>query len=212
MPETGSFSAATSPESWVALSALIHGRHHVAPRRLVAPGPDPAQLMSLLALAAAAPDHGRLTPWRFILVPEAQRPRLGQAFALALLDRDPAATPDQVEAAREKAARAPVLLVAVARLGPAEPDIPAAERLVSLGAALQNLLLGAHALGYGAGLTSGQAMGSPRLAALCGLSEGEQAVCCVSLGTVAKARAPSAPRPLPQAFFSVLGETSTDQA
>lgn len=193
-------------EPWPLVRTLIHGRHHVSPRRLVAPGPDRATLLELLGLAAAAPDHGRLTPWRFILVPDDQRARLGEVFAMALLDRDPQATPEQLQAAREKAARAPVLLIAVARLGPAEPNIPSAERLVSLGAALQNVLLGARALGYGAGLTSGQAMRSPRLAALCGLQEGEQAVCCISIGTVGSFKDRSLPRPQPQDLLSVLGD------
>lgn len=191
--------------TWALAQALIHGRHHVSPRRLAAPGPDMATLLDLLALAAAAPDHGRLSPWRFILVPEGERARLGEAFAMALLDRDPGATPEQLDAARQKAARAPVLLIAIARLGAAEPDVPAAERLVSLGAALQNLLLGAHALGYGAGLTSGQAMRSPRLAALCDLGAGEQAVCCISIGTVSSFKARSWSRPQPQHLLSVLG-------
>ena len=90
-----------------------------------------------------------------------------------MIDRDPGATLEQIEAAREKAHRAPLLLVAVACLGPREPDIPMLERMVSMGAAIQNILLGAHALGFGAGLTSGLAMGSPRLNRLCALAEGE---------------------------------------
>ena len=72
-------------------------------------------------------------------------------FALALIDRDPGATLVQIEAAREKAHRAPLLLVAVACLGPRQPDTPALERVVSMGAAIQNLLLGAHAMGFGSG-------------------------------------------------------------
>ena len=91
-----------------------------------------------------------------------QRHRLAEAFAQVLLDRDPEAAPAQVEAAREKAHSAPTLLIAIARLGPAEPDIPSLERVVSMGAAIQNILLGAHAMGFAAGLTSGQAMSSPR--------------------------------------------------
>lgn len=126
-----------------------------------------------------------------------ERHRLGEVFAQALLDRDPEATAVQIEAAREKAHRAPLLLVAIACLGPREPDIPALERMVSMGAALQNLLLAAHAMGYGASLTSGQAMASPRLASLCALSEGEAPVCCVNIGTATRVKLPLRPRPLP---------------
>jgi nitroreductase len=158
----------------------------------------------MLCAAAAAPDHGELTPWRFIIVPVDQRHRLAEAFAQALIDRDPTATAEQVESAREKAHRAPLLLLAIARLGPREPDTPALERMLSMGAAIQNLLLAAHAMGYGAGLTSGQAMNSPRLARLCALAEGEVPVCCINIGTVTHRKPPKRVRPAPSEFVSVL--------
>lgn len=183
---------------------LIASRHNVSPRRLADPGPSDAQLQRLLAAAAAAPDHGNLTPWRFIRVPAGQRHRLAEVFGQALLDRDPAATAEQLEAAREKAHRAPLLMLAVARLGPSEPNVAALERMVSMGAAIQNLLLAAHAMGFGVGLTSGQAMRSPRLAALCGLSAGEEPVCCINVGTVTRRKPPARPRPAPAQFFSDL--------
>lgn len=184
---------------------LVTGRRNVSPKRLVDPGPSSEQLHALLSLAAAAPDHGLLTPWRFIVVPAAQRHRLAEAFALALVDRDPGATLEQIESAREKAHRAPLLLVAVACLGRREPDVPPLERLVSLGAAIQNVLLGAQAMGFGAGLTSGQAMSSKRLRDLCGLAPDEDAVCCINVGTVSKHKAAGRVRPSPSTFTSELG-------
>ena len=192
------------PEPWAVASALIQSRRHVSPKRLVAPGPDEAQLQALLTLAAAAPDHGELTPWRFIVVPVAERHRLGEAFGQALVDRDSAAAPHEVQEARDKAERAPLVMLAVARLGSDAPEIPHAERLVSLGAAIQNILLGAQALGFGAGLTSGRAMGSPRLAELFALQPGETPVCCVNIGTVTKASKARRARPAPEAFTRVL--------
>ena len=183
--------------------SLITTRSNVSPRRLVGPGPSAQQTEALLGLAAAAPDHGLLTPWRFVLVPVDQRHRLAEAFALALLDRDPGATLEQLESAREKAHRAPLLMVAVACLGRREPDIPALERMVSMGAAIQNILLGAHAMGFGAGLTSGQAMNSARLSQLLRLAPGEHAVCCISVGLVGKRR-PARIRPMPDHFTSTL--------
>lgn len=199
-------------EVFQAAQALIESRQNVSPRRLAAPGPSAQQLHSLLALAAAAPDHGMLTPWRFIHVPAAQRHRLAEVFALALADRDPAATPDQIEAAREKAFRAPLLLVAVACLGPREPDIAELERMVSMGAAIQNLLLGAHAMGFGVGLTSGQAMSTERMRRLCGLAQGEQAVCCINIGTVTKRKPAARLRPLPSDLVSELPDASGDSS
>lgn len=185
-------------------NALIHSRQNVSPRRLVEPGPSPQQLQDILGTAAAAPDHGQLLPWRFVIVPAARRERLAEVFGLALRDRDPDATPTQIESAREKAHRAPCLMLAIARLAErdAQADLaPArgarhpessdaevcdAERLVSFGCAIQNIVLSAHAAGFGTGLTSGQAMASPHLRALFTLRDNEQAVCCINIGTVSK--------------------------
>ncbi len=191
-------------ESWPFAQALIHSRQTVMPRRLQAPGPDAAQLQDLLALAGAAPDHGQLTPWRFIIIPDAARARLADVFALALTDRDPAASAEQVAHAREKAFRAPLLMVVVACLGPRDPDIPALERMVSVGAAVQNLLLGAHAMGFGTGLTSGKAMASTRLRALLSLPDAEVPVCCINVGTVGQHKPRHGKRPEPAAFTRTL--------
>ena len=58
------------------LAAVIHSRQTVLPKRLDHPAPDAAQLALILGAAAAAPDHGQLTPWRFVIVPEDARSRL----------------------------------------------------------------------------------------------------------------------------------------
>lgn len=231
------------------VAALIDSRRTVLPRWLGAPGPDAAQLRSIFEAAAAAPDHGRLVPWRFVLVPPAARDRLGAVFAEALRARDPSAGAADVAKAAAKAHHAPVLLLAVARLGgdavdpggPADREAGAdrgdqsggmvggmaggvagdgpiqrgrsatvgpAERLVSLGCALQNMQLMAHAMGYGAALTSGQALDAAPMRALFGLQAGEQAVCFLSIGTVQR-RPGGVQRPQPVDFVRVLGEDDT---
>lgn len=204
LPEGGAAASDLSGFQWA--ESLLASRQNISPKRLVEPGPDGGQLRAILSLAGSAPDHGLLKPWRFVLVPHARRHLLAEVFALALIDRDPGATLEQLESAREKAHRAPVLLVAIARLGTAEPDIPTLERMVSVGAAIQNVLLGAHAMGYGAGLTSGRAISSARLASLLELTEGEQAVCCINIGTVDRTRRTRRARPEPEDFFTVLGD------
>jgi nitroreductase len=168
--------------------ALIHSRQHIGPKRLLAPGPDEATLRVLLSAAAAAPDHQQLRPWRFHVLGPRSRARLGEAFAQALRERDQAASDDQLADARDKALRGPVLLLAVADLRADEPGVAEAERLVSLGAAIQNLLLAAQARGWGSGLTSGRAMRSAALREAFGLQPGEHAVCCITLGTVSRAK------------------------
>lgn len=96
--------------------------------------------------------------------------------------------------------------------GEGEPNPTALERMVSMGAAIQNILLGAHAMGFGAGLTSGQGMASPRLRDLCDLRVGEAPVCCINIGTVAAGKPAARIRPAPGMFTSELGGTaSTDR-
>ena len=196
-PAEGSEAAA----EWAA--ALIHGRRTTLPKRLADPGPTPAQLQQILGAAAAAPDHGELVPWRFILVPTDARPALADAFAQALQERDGAATGEQLAQAREKAFRGPVLMLAVARTEGGDDAIPATERLVSCGCAIQNMLLMATALGYGSSLTSGKALDSAPLRGLFGLQEGEHALCFVSIGTIASQRRPRA-RPAVDRYVSEL--------
>lgn len=191
---------------WPAVAGeLIQARQTVLPKRLLGPGPDAAQQHSILAAAAAAPDHGQLLPWRFIAVPDAQRERLAEVFGQALLERDAGATPEQVAQAREKAHRAPWLMLVVVDGQRGDPAVDLAERILSAGCAVQNALLMATALGFGSALTSGKALKSDSLRALFGLQAGEQALCFVSVGTV-RARKPARVRPAVAEFLSTLGE------
>jgi len=163
---------------------LMQARQTILPKRLVAPGPNAQQLQTILASAASAPDHGQLLPWRFVMVPEGARARLAEAFGAALLARDALATPAQVAQAQEKAYRAPTLMLVVVDAQKGDPDIDLYERIVSAGCAVQNMLLMATALGFGSALTSGKALKSQILRDLFGLTQGEHALCFVSMGTV----------------------------
>ncbi len=181
----------------------MQSRQTILPRRLLAPGPDAQQLDMILNAAATAPDHGQLLPWRFVLVPQSERGQLAEVFGAALSERDAAATPDQLAQAREKAHRAPLLLLAVVDDLKGDPDIDLFERIVSSGCAVQNVLLMATALGYGSALTSGKALKSTGLRRLFGLKEGEHALCFVSIGT-AQSRKGQRLRPAPGDFVSRL--------
>lgn len=186
---------------WAA--ALIHARCTVLPKRLVAPGPDAAQLDQILAAAAAAPDHRELVPWRFVLVPAPARAALARVFERSLEERDPAATAEQCQQAGEKAFRAPVLLLAIARVEGGDEDVLATERLLSAGCAIQNMLLMATAFGFGSALTSGKALQSQGLRRLFALTPQEQPLCFLSLGT-AVSRKPRRPRPSVADYVSEL--------
>lgn len=191
------------PEVVELAHALIHTRQTILPKRLAEPGPDAAQLQAILGAAASAPDHHELLPWRFVLVPAGARDRLAEVFATALLERDASATPQQVAQAREKAYRSPLLLLAVVRLRDDDAEIEPHERIVSAGCAVQNMLLMAHAQGFGGALTSGKALQSAPLRTLFGLKPDEQALCFVNIGTVVKAR-PVRLRPQAAQYFSTL--------
>lgn len=189
-------------EPWAGLAA----RRHVPLRRLAAPGPDEAALERIFVAAAQAPDHGLLLPWRFILIPQERRPDLGRVFAQALVWRDAGADDAAQAAAHDKAFHAPCLLAAVLADDPAAPPIPVAEKLVSLGCAIQNMLLAAQALHFGSGLASGAAMDAPGMRRLLRLAPHEQAICFIGFGTGIAAKAPRV-RPAPARFVSVLGHT-----
>lgn len=183
---------------WTTLAA----RRHVALRRLQAPGPDAAALARMMAAAAQAPDHGCLLPWRFVLIPSARRDDLGAVFEDALAQRDPAADADARASARAKAFHAPCLLVAILVDAPGTA-IPVEEKLISLGCALQNVLLAAQALGFAGGLASGGAIESSAMRRLLALEVHERAVCFIGLGTSESKKTPRV-RPRPGQFFSSL--------
>ena len=113
--------------------ALIHSRQHVSPKRLIAPGPSPSQKLEILNAAGAAPDHGKVTPWHFYEVSPESRNLLGDLFANALKSRDPNATLNQLDEAKQKAFRGPLLLLATARLNNSLDNIPEQEKLISAG-------------------------------------------------------------------------------
>ena len=195
---------AAAPDDMAAFAAaLIQSRQTILPKRLGGPGPTTDELAQILQAAAHAPDHGQLLPWRFVLVPESARAALAEVFAQALLERDADASPAQTAQAREKAHRAPVLMLAVVDGERGDRGIDLAERLVSAGCAVQNMLLVATAQGYGSALTSGKALRSPGLRALFQLADAEQALCFISIGTVQSRKSVRA-RPAVHSYVSTL--------
>ena len=190
-------------ETLEAALTLIHSRQNTSPKRLGDPGPDSGQIEKILGAAGAAPDHGLLNPWRLILIPPERRHLLGETFAEALAERDGNASEAQRQEARAKASRGPFLILVVARLDPELGPAHSQERIISAGCAIQNMLLAAHAMGFGAGLSSGRALYSQRLKVLFGLSAHEQPLCFITLGTVLKRKA-QRPRSVMADYTSTL--------
>lgn len=182
---------------------LIHTRRSTSPKFLGDPGPDRAQVETILNAAGAAPDHRQLTPWRLIIVPAEKRHLLAEAFAEALSERDSGATETQRQEAREKAYRGPLLVTVVGRLGPALGDVHPQERMISAGCAIQNMLLTAHATGFGAGISCGRSLYSERLRRFFRLSDGEQLLCFITVGTVLRGK-PATSRPTMADYTTTL--------
>ncbi len=174
-----------------ALEAVM-SRSSVAPAFLTEPAPEGAALERILAAGASAPDHGRLRPWRFIVIRGAARARLGEVFAEALRRRQPDAAETALEQERARPLRAPLLIAVAARLDPQHPKIPEIEQILSTGAAVQNLLLAAHAQGFGAKWLTGANAYDEHVRAALGLAPGDRLVGFVHLGSI-EGKPPSVP-------------------
>lgn len=127
--------------------SLLATRRSGKPRDMVAPGPDDAQLHQILTIAARTPDHGKLSPWRFVVVPADKRADLATVITDAYRAERPQAARLEIEALEQFARQAPTLVVVLASPCP-ESHIPPWEQELSAGAACMNLLHAAHALGF----------------------------------------------------------------
>ena len=174
-----------------ALQALVS---RVSPARLAPDELDPLMIEQILAAGLRAADHGRLRPWRFLVVRGEARHRLGELLAEGLKVRNPGATVEMLEAEHRKALRAPVIVIVLGVIQD-NPNIPDIEQIVSAGAAAQNMLVAAHALGLGGFWRTGPAAYDPLLRKALGASEKDVTVGFLYLGKVATAGAEKAPDP-----------------
>lgn len=174
--------------------AYLRSRRSGRARDMVAPGPDAATLRDIVGIAARTPDHGKLAPWRFVVIPAEAR----DAFAALLVDayraEKPAATRLEIDAMEQFACQAPTL-VAVLSTPKRESHIPLWEQELSAGAACMNLEHAAHAHGYVAGWLTGWAAGSASVCAALGGREGDRIAGFVFIGTPSR---PLDERPRPE--------------
>ena len=185
------------------MSALdfLKTRLSVPSRQLGAPGPTQAQLDALLAAALRVPDHGKLTPWRLLLIRDEARAKLGAALAAIHLAHEPNAPAAVIEKDRERYNFAPLIIAVIAHVDEQHPKIPAQEQVLSAGYVAYNLLLGAQALGFGAQLLTGWAAYDRDAAKLLGLAASERVIGFVHIGT-AREPAPERARPDPASRIS----------
>jgi len=124
------------------------------PRDLVAPGPDAEQLARILAVATRTPDHGKLAPWRFIVIDD--RDAFAALLRRAFLAERPGTGDAELATVEQFAYQAPVLVVALSS-PKADSPIPFWEQQLSAGAACMNLLHAANAIGFAGGWLTGWA-------------------------------------------------------
>ena len=183
---------------------VLNQRRSVPSRQLGEPGPNEEQLQQLLSAAIRVPDHGKLVPWRLLLIRGDARARLGAALAAIHLRNEPDAPPSVIEKDRDRFNFAPLIVAVIARIEADHPKIPAQEQLLSSGCVAYNLLLGAQALGFGAQWLTGWAAYDQETAKLLGLAGNERVIGFVHIGTAREA-APERTRP---ALESLLSEWS----
>ncbi len=153
--------------------------------KLAAPGPSREHIERIIRAGTRAPDHGRLRPWRFVVLQGDARLQLGDAMADMLKAKMPDAQPAQLDGERGKALRAPTIIVVAAKI--VQSKIPEIEQVTAVGAAVQNMFLAANALGYGAMWKTGGAAYDENIKAMFGLATADHIVALLYLGTTAVA-------------------------
>ena len=160
---------------------LLMQRHSIPSRQLGEPGPEGAALRALLDAAVRVPDHGKLAPFRLVELRGEAKRTFGERLA-ALAARNPALSESKREKERTRYAFAPLVLVVVARVS-LDSKVPPIEQEITAGCVAYNLLLGAHALGYGAQWLTGWAAYDADVAALLRLAGNERVIGFVHIGT-----------------------------
>ena len=163
-------------------AALMATRRSGKPRDLGEPGPTPDQLDRILAAAIRVPDHGKLAPWRFVVIRSDQRDAFAALLEQAYRAEHPEPGKVELEAVRQFAHQAPALVVAFS--APAHAShIPIWEQQLSAGAACMNLLIATHAEGLAGGWLTGWAAYSDMVRDRLGGGSGERIAGFLFLGT-----------------------------
>lgn len=190
-----------NPLDTVAQQSVITALHsRVSVGELAGPAPTAAQRDIIFRAALRAPDHGQLRPWRFLLVEGDERRHMGEIIA----EVETQCYGEQSAAQRQKSAqrllRAPLVVLIVAHTTP-HAKVPELEQLLSTAAAVQNMLLAAHAIGVGAMWRTGLVTYEALLAERLGLQHNERLLGFLYFGTPTGA-AKSLPHLSVEEFFT----------
>lgn len=124
-------------------------RRSTVARMMDGPGPGDDDLRKIMEAGMRVPDHGRLTPWRFIVIRGEARETIGDVIADAFKKNNPDAIEEQIEIEQERLTRAPVVIAVVSKVHRGH-KIPEWEQVLSSGAACQTMLIAAQSMGYAA--------------------------------------------------------------
>ena len=183
VPAAPEFGEAAPIEASPETLAFLARRRSASAMTLRAPGPTDAELATLLRLAARVPDHGKLAPWRFVVLKGE-----GKARFIAGLEAIAAGRPDGERlVAKLGKIRAPPLTIAVVSRFTPGIDIPEWEQRLSSAAVCMTLIIAAQAMGYGANWITDWYAYDEAAGKLLGLGEGERVAGYVHLGTSAEA-------------------------
>jgi nitroreductase len=167
--------------------ALLERRRSAKWAQIKAPGPSPAELERLLAIASRVPDHGKLAPWRFIVIEGRALTGFGDLIADVWKERQPAAAPaERLALERERFADVPCVVVLVSRAAE-HPKIPLWEQELSAGAVGMTLLIAACAMGYSAAWNTGWFAYDHEVMSALGLGAHERIAGIIGLGTAGEA-------------------------
>lgn len=172
---------------------LLRARRSVAPHLLAGPGPTAEELDDLLRIASRVPDHGKLVPWRFVVIEGDARHRIGETIAAAYRADNPGADEGKASVEAGRLARAPLVVAVVAR-GEPHVKIPDWEQLLSAGAVCMTLVIAANAAGFGTSWLTEWFSFDRRVLDAMGLGPRERVAGFIHIGRTAE-RPPGRPRP-----------------
>lgn len=177
MPNQDVVSARNLPDM---LDFLLH-RRSAKVKNIGPPGPDADQLVLILKAAARIPDHGKLAPWRFIVIAADSRQRAGDILRQAYLSENPDAAPAKLNLEAERFLRAPVVVAVVSSLK--DGKATEWEQTLSAGAACFNLCLAANAQGFATTWLTEWYAYNPAFQQAMGLGERERFAGFIYIGT-----------------------------
>ena len=169
----------TDPALYQALFDRRSGKAHLMSKS----GPDNTEIEAILLAAARAPDHGRLVPFRFILIEESGRGKLADVLEAAQREMVPSSDEPEIERAREKAHQGPALVGLVARIDAQHPKITASDQWLTVGCALENMILAAQSQGYACAVRSGKFLETNAIRRGFNIPEGSHFVSIIAIGT-----------------------------